>query len=62
MMVCINKNSVDFQTLKNRSGISEYSLEAICRSYMTKYGRWPYLDELPNSNSEPYLRESLSLN
>jgi len=61
MAVCINKNSVDFQTLKNRSGLSEFLLDAICSDFQEKLGRWPELDELPNSNSELYLRKSLNI-
>lgn len=61
MLNCINKNSVEFQTLKNRSGLSEFVIESYSRLYLNKYGRFPYLDELPNSNSEPYLKESIKL-
>lgn len=61
MAVCINKNSIEYQSLKNRAGISEFILEAICRDYMEKYGRFPYLDELPNSNSEQYLRDLFNI-
>ena len=61
MALCINKNSVDFQTLKHRSGLSEFLLDAICSDFQERLGRWPELDELPNSNSEPYLRESLNI-
>ncbi len=61
MLACINKNSVEFQTLKKRSGLSDFMLEAYCRGFTDKYGRWPYLDELPNSNSEPSLREAIKI-
>ena len=57
MAICINKNSVQYQSLKNRAGIPEFILEAVSRDFMEKYGRLPHLDELPNSNSEPYLRD-----
>lgn len=62
MSICINKNSVQYQSLKNRAGIPEFMLEAVCRDFMEKYDRFPYLDELPDSNSEPYLREQLRVN
>lgn len=62
MLTCINKNAVEYQTLKNRSGISDFVLESVCRDFMQKYNRFPHLDELPNSNSEPHLRDSLELN
>lgn len=61
MAVCINKNSVEYQSLKNRAGISEFILEAVCRDYVEKYGRFPHLDELPNSNSELYLRNIIKV-
>lgn len=61
MSVCINKNSLEYQSLKERAGISEFTLEAVCRDFMEKYNRFPYLDELPYSNSEPHLRESLNV-
>lgn len=61
MPVCINKNSVQYQSLKNRAGISELVLESVCREYLEKYDRLPHLDELPRSNSEPYLREQLHI-
>lgn len=57
MPVCINKNSVQYQSLKDRAGISELILESVCREYLEKYDRLPHLDEIPRSNSEPYLRE-----
>lgn len=62
MLTCINKSSVEYQTLKSRSGISDFVLESVCRDFMQKYNRFPHLDELPNSNSEPHLRETLKLN
>lgn len=56
MLTCINKKSFEYQNLKNKSGIHDFVLTALCRSYFDKYGRFPYLDELPNSNSEPHLK------
>ena len=61
MLNCINKNSYEFQTLKQRSGLNEFMLEAICRRFISEYDRFPYLDELPNSNSEESLREALHI-
>ena len=62
MLSCINKNSIEYQTLKNRSGINDFILESVCRSFLEKYGRFPYLDELPDTNSEPALKEELKIN
>ena len=60
-MICINKNSVEYQLLKERANINETVLEAMCRYYVENYGRFPYLDELPDSNSIKYLREKLKI-
>ena len=62
MLTCINKNSIEYQTLKQRSGISDFILESICRDFLEKYERLPYLDELQGSNSEPALRQQLKIN
>lgn len=62
MLACINKSSLEYQTLKDKSGIQDDTLEAICRDFITKYNRFPYLDELPNANSEPYLKYKLKIN
>ena len=61
MSVCVNKNSVQYQSLQKKAGIPEFILEAISSDFIEKYGRLPYLDELPDSNSEPYLREQLGI-
>lgn len=57
---CINIKSAEFQTLKKKSGISDFKLQAICRTYMDKYGRFPYLDEL-DSDSTQYLKDQINL-
>ena len=41
--------------------VNDFELKAECRPFLDKYGRFPYLDELPNSNSEPYLKESIEM-
>lgn len=62
MSICINKNSVQYQTLLKRSGLSEFKLEAYCRAFVEKNNRFPNLDELPSANSSEALKEFLSLN
>lgn len=52
---------MEYQTLKERSGISDFMLEAICRDFLDKYDRFPYLDEIIGSNSDPYLRKVLQI-
>lgn len=61
MSTCINKKSPEYQILKNKSGIQNFILEALCRDYLDKYGRFPYLDELSQSNSEPHLRNRFKI-
>lgn len=61
MLSCINKNSAEYQTLKKRSGISDFILESICRDFLDKYNRLPYLDEIQGSNSEPILKQELKI-
>lgn len=61
MLTCINKNSSEYQLLKQRANISDFILESVCRDYLDKYNRFPYLDELPNSDSSKYLKDKLHL-
>lgn len=61
-MICINKNSVEYQSLKERAGISEFKLDSVCRRFLEKYDRFPYLDEINGSNSEPSLKQYLKIN
>lgn len=61
-LICIDTNSYEFQTLKNKSGLSEFQLAAQIESFEAKYGRWPNnLDELEGADSEPYIRENLKI-
>lgn len=60
-MSCINKKSPEYQTLKNKSGIQDFILEAICRDFVDEHQRFPNLDELPDVNSEPHLKKRLSI-
>lgn len=61
MLECINTSSMEYQQLKSKAGIPEFSLEATSRRFMTEYGRLPHLDELPDSDSEPYLKNSIKI-
>lgn len=61
-MSCINKNLREYQNLKNSSGVSELLLDATCKYYLDTYGRFPHLDEIPSSNSKPYLEQKLKIN
>ena len=62
MTACqINKNSFKYRTLKDMSGISEYSLDGFISSFQNKFGRMPELDEIPKVNSENYLKKALNI-
>ncbi len=62
LVTCINKKSPEYQALKNKSGISDFLLESVCRDFLEKYDRFPHLDEIPEVNSEPHLREHYGIN
>lgn len=62
MIACeINKNSFKYRTLKDMSGISEYSLDSFISTFQTKFNRLPELDEIPRVNSESYLNKTLDI-
>lgn len=61
-MQCVNKNLREYQTLKKQSGLPDFVLSAYVGDFLDKYNRFPYLDELPNSNSSKAISEELSLN
>lgn len=60
-MICLNKNSVEYQTLKNMSGLSDFKFDMYASHYVEKYGRFPELDELPKANSEKHLDNFLKV-
>lgn len=57
----INIRSDKFQTLKNKSGVSDLILAYSIKDTQDRYGRDPNMDEIPGANSEPYLREHISI-
>jgi len=61
MAVCINKNLREYQALKEMSGIPEIVLDFYCSNFLDKYDRLPELDELPQVNSEAYLRNAIKV-
>lgn len=61
MANCINKNMPGYQTLKERSGVSDVLFNAICGVYLDKYGRLPNLDEIPGSNSRSFISKGIQL-
>lgn len=61
MAQCIIKSSPEYQSLKQRAGISETLLDIYCSKHLEKYGRFPYLDEIPGANSESSIKETLKI-
>lgn len=61
MASCVNTNDSEFQTLVKKSGLHSLIVESYAMDTLEKYGRYPHLDELPEADSEPYLREFLKV-
>lgn len=62
MASCINRNSAEYQSLKEKAGIPESLFDLECEEYLDKYGRFPRLDEITNVDSSQYLKKFLKLN
>lgn len=61
MAVCLNRNSVEYQTLLKMSGLSEFKFNAFVSTFVDNFDRYPELDEIPGADSRPYLNSSLSV-
>lgn len=57
----IDKKRLEYQTLKNMSGISDFELDTFVYPYYEKNGRFPELDEIPRANSSKFLKDQLKL-
>ena len=57
----LDTSSLGYQALRQKVDTPDLLLEALCEDYLTKYNRLPYLDEIPNSNSEPALRSIFNI-
>ena len=60
-MKCINTNAAEFQTLLKQSGLPDFYLAAFCGKFLDTRGRFPYLDEVPGSDSTKYLNSQLDI-
>ena len=60
MNYCEIKNSQKGQTLKEMSGLSEFSAYSFISGFEEDNKRMPELDEIPHANSEPYLDKQLN--
>lgn len=52
---------MEFQKLQKVSGVPSSQLEAICRGYSTRYGRFPHLDEVVGADSTNYIKDTINL-
>lgn len=57
----INKNSLEYQTLRNMSGISSFSLDTFVYDYYQTHGRYPELDEIPQADSRQFLKKEINV-
>lgn len=57
----LDTSSLGYQALRRKVDTPDLLLEAICEDYLTRYNRLPYLDEIPDSNSEQALRSFLNI-
>lgn len=61
MAICLNRNSVEYQTRLKMSGLSEFKFNAFASNFVEKFGRFPELDEIPGANSKPYIKNALDI-
>lgn len=60
-MKCLNINSVEYQNLKQVSGIPDRIFNLACAQFQEEHNRLPRLDELQGSDSSKYLTEQLNV-
>ena len=60
MAACINRSAGEYQALQKMSGLPQDTLDFWCQYFLTKYDRFPELDELPGVNSESHLLNALN--
>ena len=61
MITCAIKNSREYQTLKDKSGLSDFELQSLVDGFTDYVGRFPNLDELQGANSESYIKNTFKL-
>jgi hypothetical protein len=57
----IDKNRLEYQALKNMSGISDFKLDTFVYHYYKTNGRFPELDEIPRANSTKFFKDQLRI-
>lgn len=61
MDYCDIKITQKGQTLKDMSGLPEFSVYSFINGFSETYGRFPELDEIPHANSEEHLNKQLDI-
>lgn len=62
MNACINKKSYEFQSLKERTGLSTLFLESEIIDYQDRHnGRWPTPAEIAGSDTTAYAKQDLNI-
>lgn len=56
------QDTAEYQSLENKAGIHPVILDITCKEFLEKQGRFPYLDEIPGSNSEEHIKKRLKMN
>lgn len=59
MALCVDKHSLEYQTLLQRSGVPDFNLNVVVSYYLENYGRYPRLNEIPNADSRAFMYEQL---
>ena len=57
----IDKKRLEYQTLKQMSGLSDFQLDTYVSNYYNENQRFPELDEIPNADSTKHLNTTLNI-
>lgn len=60
-MECLNRDTLEYQMLKEASGLPEFKLDSFLRYYISKYEKYPELDEIPGANSSEAILKFLQV-
>lgn len=61
MALCVDKHSLEYQTLLQRSGVPDFNLNVVVSYYLENYGRYPRLNEIPNADSRAFMYKQLDV-
>lgn len=60
-MICLNKNSAEYQTALLQSGVSEETFDSFARDFVEQFDRYPRMDEIPFADSQAYVEKILNM-